>query len=79
MTFSGFNSHTNPLFIDLKLLKVRDIIKSQQLKIMYELFSNVLHSSFDLNRDIHTTYLIMYYLMIFIVHLILVEICIQHT
>ena len=29
MTFSDFNSHTNPLFIDFKLLKVRDIIKSQ--------------------------------------------------
>ena len=40
MTFSDFNSHTNPLFIDLKLLKVRDVIKSQQLKLVYELFDN---------------------------------------
>ena len=59
MTFSDFNSHTNPLFIDLKLLKVRDIIKSQQLKLVSELFINVLpddlHSLFDLSRDIHTT------------------------
>ena len=34
MTFSDFNSHTNPLSIDLKLLKVRDIFKSQQLKLV---------------------------------------------
>ena len=32
LTFSDFNSHTNPLFIELELLKVRDIIKSHQLK-----------------------------------------------
>ena len=57
MTFSDSKSHTNPLFIDLKLLKVRDIIKSQHLKLVYELFKNVLpdylHSLFDLSRDIH--------------------------
>ena len=35
MTFSDFNSHTTPLFIDLKLLKIRDIIKFQQLKLVY--------------------------------------------
>ena len=39
MTFSDFNSHTNHLFIDLKLLKVRDIIKSQQLKLVYEFYN----------------------------------------
>ena len=27
MTFSDFNSHTNPLFLQLKPLKVHDIIK----------------------------------------------------
>ena len=27
VTFSDFNSHTNPLFIDIKLLKVSDIMK----------------------------------------------------
>ena len=34
MTFSDFNRPTNQLFIDLKLLKVWDVIKSQQLKLV---------------------------------------------
>ena len=34
MTSSDFNSHTNQLFIDLKLLKVNEIISSQQLKLI---------------------------------------------
>ena len=59
MTFADFNSHTNPLFIDLNLLKVRDIIKSQQLKLVYDLYNNVfpddLHNLFDFSRNIHTT------------------------
>ena len=42
MTFSAFNSHTNQLFIDFKLVKVCDIIKSQQLKLVYDFYNNVL-------------------------------------
>ena len=42
MTFSDFRSHSNPLFLDLKLLKVRDIIKSQQLKLVYDFCNNIL-------------------------------------
>ena len=57
MTFSDFNSHTNSLFIDLKLLKVRDIIKSQQLKLVFEFNNNLLPHDlmklFKLDRDIH--------------------------
>ena len=57
MTFSDFNSHTNPLFIDLKLLKVRDIIKSQQLKLVYEFYKNLLptdlQSLFVFDSDVH--------------------------
>ena len=57
MTFSDFRSHTNPLFIKLKMLKVRDIIKSQQLKLVYEFMNNVLpsdlHNLFTLSSDIH--------------------------
>ena len=34
MTFSDFRSYTNPLFIKLKVLKVREIIKLQQLKLL---------------------------------------------
>jgi hypothetical protein len=59
MTFSDFNSHSNPLFIDLKLLKVRDIIKSQQLKLVYEFYNNVLPTDlqnlFSSSSDIHST------------------------
>ena len=36
MTSSDFNSHTSPLFIELRLLKIRDIIKCQQLHELYE-------------------------------------------
>ena len=57
MTFSDFNSHTNPLFIDLKLLKVRDIIKSRRLKLVYEFYKNILpielHSLLEFNTDVH--------------------------
>ena len=57
MTFSDFNSHTNNLFIDLKLLKVRDIIKSQQLKLVYEFYNNLLptdlQSLFDYDNEVH--------------------------
>ena len=56
MTFSDFNSHTNPLFLQLKLLKVCDIIKQQQLKLVYEFYKNLLptdlQSIFELNSDI---------------------------
>jgi hypothetical protein len=37
LTFAPFNSHvTNQTFIDLKLLKIRDIIKFYQLKLIYD-------------------------------------------
>ena len=42
MTFSGFRNHTNPLFIKLKVLKVSEIIKLQQLKVYYEFLDNSL-------------------------------------
>ena len=57
MTFSEFDSHTNPLFVDLKLLKVRDIINSQQLKLVYEFLHNTLPTDlqnfFVFNSDFH--------------------------
>ena len=42
ITFSDFDSHANPLFIDLKILKVLDVIKLQQLKLAYEYCNNLL-------------------------------------
>ena len=57
ITFSDYNSHTNPLFIELKLLKLRDIIKSQQLKIVYEFYNNILPTNllnlFTLDKEVH--------------------------
>ena len=57
MTSSDFNSHTNQLFIDLKLLKVNEIISSQQLKLIYEFNNNLLPSDlndlFRFNTGIH--------------------------
>ena len=61
MTFSAFNSHTNQLFSDLKLVKVRDIITPQQLKlvIVYDFYNNVLPTDiqhlFTFSRDTRTT------------------------
>ena len=57
LTFSDFNTHTNKLFADLKLLKFRDIIRSQQLKLVYN-FKNQdlpddLSNLFDLVSDKH--------------------------
>ena len=58
MTFSDFNSHTNNLFIDLKLLKVCDVIKFQQLRLVYDFYNKVLPNDlqnlFVFTSDIHT-------------------------
>ena len=59
LKFAPFNSHTNQLFIDLKFLKVKDIINTHQLKLVYDYFiSNLpidLVSLFSLSSEIHTT------------------------
>ena len=65
MTFSDFNSHTNNLFLDLKLLKVSDVIKFQQLRLVYDFYNNVLpidlQNLFLFNSDIHNYQLISIY------------------
>ena len=59
LTFSDFNSHTNPLFIELELLKVRDIIRCQQLKLVYDFCRNmlptILQDLFIFSADVHST------------------------
>ena len=59
LTFSPFNSHTHHLFIDLKLLKINEIIELNQLKLVYNHYNHQLPSDlmglFTLSRDIHTT------------------------
>ena len=46
LTFSDFDCHANPLFIDLKILKVHDVIKLQQLKLAYEYCNNLIPQIF---------------------------------
>ena len=59
LTFSPFNSHTNELFRDLKILKVRDVIKLYQLKLVYDFLNNRLPSDlmslFRRSSDVHQT------------------------
>ena len=59
LKFAPYNSHANSLFIDLKLLKVRDVINVQQLKLVYDYFTNNLPidltNLFTLSSEIHTT------------------------
>ena len=59
MSFVPFNSHTNELFIDLKLVKVRDLIDMSHLKLVYDFLNNRLptdlRSLFRLASDVHTT------------------------
>ena len=58
MTFSDFKAHTNPLFIDLKLLKVRELIKIQQLNFVFGFYKGLLpvefHNIFEFNSNIHS-------------------------
>ena len=57
ITFSEFQAHTNQFFIDLKLLKVEEIITTNQLKLIYEFRNNILpydpHDLFKLNKNLH--------------------------
>ena len=59
LKFAPFNSHTNNLFIDLKFLKVKDIINTHQLKLVYDYSVNNLPTDlktlFYLTSEVHTT------------------------
>ena len=59
MTFAPYNSNVDKWFLDLKMLKVRDVIKLQQLKVVYDFqdktLPDVLMSLFRLTSNIHTT------------------------
>ena len=54
---SPFCCHTHQLFIDLKLLKVSEIISTQQLKLIFEFRNNRLPSGiqtlFTINKNLH--------------------------
>ena len=57
MTFSEFNSHTNDIFKELKIIKVRDVIKMHQLRVSFDFLNNSLPSDlmslFQRSSDIH--------------------------
>ena len=58
ITFSDFNSHTNQLFLNNEILKIDEIIKLNQLKLIYDYKNNLLpgdiQSLFNLERNIHS-------------------------
>ena len=59
MTFAPFRADANPIFQKLELLKIDDIIKCEQLKLVNDFYCERLPLSlmtlFQLNRDVHTT------------------------
>ena len=60
ITFSDSSTHTNPLFINLKLLKVKDLIKLHQLKLVFEFCEQVIPTSlFTFSSEMHTTNLVL--------------------
>ena len=63
MTFAPFNAHTNPIFQETELLKVQDIIKTQQLKLVYDFKRNCLPDDlmnlFQFTSDVQTTNLVL--------------------
>ena len=63
MTFAPFNSHTNPIFQELEMLKVRDVIKIHQMKLIFDFHRDCLPddlmSLFKLTTDVQTTNLVL--------------------
>ena len=57
INFAPFNSHTNDLFINNKLLKLDDIIKTEKLKVVFDFINNNLPDElmnlFLFNSDIN--------------------------
>ena len=58
MTFAPYNSHSNDLFLELNLLKVRDLISLSQLKLVYDFHNSYLPTDlmtlFQLSSNVHT-------------------------
>ena len=59
LTMSRYNSHTDPLFKRLNLLKITDILRLQELKFYYKFMHNLLPSYLHNwlltpNANIHT-------------------------
>ena len=58
ITFSDFQCHAHPFFLNLKVLKVREIIQMQQMLLMYGFLQNSLPADlkklFRLNDNVHS-------------------------
>ena len=58
ITFSFYKNHSNPLFKDLQLLKLRDVLESEIIKFLYTFSRNELpksvYSIFNLVQEVHT-------------------------
>ena len=58
MNFAPFNNHTNDLFADNNILKFKDIIEMEQIKILFDFKNNNLHIKltelFSLNSDMQS-------------------------
>ena len=63
LAFAPFNSHTNHLFSDLKILKIRDIIECQQLRVSYDYSTNRLPRDlmdlFSFRNEVQSTNLVL--------------------
>ena len=63
MTFAPFNAHTNPIFQEIELLKVQEVIKTQQLKLVYDFkrgcLPDDLMNLFQFTSDVQTTNLVL--------------------
>ena len=59
MTFAPYYSNVDKTYLDLKLLKVRDVIKTQQLKVVYDFHDKCLPDDlmdlFKLSSKVHKT------------------------
>ena len=57
MTFSDFTAHTNDIFKELKIIKVKDVIKMHQLRVSFDFLNNLLPSDlmslFQRSSDVH--------------------------
>ena len=57
INFAPFNSHTNPLFISDKIIKFTDVIKIEQLKLVFQFTQNMLPTDilnlFKLNSEVN--------------------------
>ena len=57
MTFSDFTAHTNDIFKELNIIKVKDVIKMHQLRVSFDFLNNLLPSDlmslFQRSSDVH--------------------------